>query len=305
MGDSDRLAAIYKFITGEKLTFRPLRIFSIILAVPITVVYKVVLKEAPFPDDESVNVVKQNFTADWLAIKSGIKPAPAASIATAEAEPWQKAMQWVCNIGFGVTYIARAIIEPIVVYKIKGSDAQNPVGLVWQWSVPALRFVNSIFSIPWLAQQDPASGFSCKTEKGFGNYIWLFQMLFGPTFGLAIVSWNTAMGKLGRDNLKVPPEVNEIRLFLWGVAHLDMVIVQAMGFDTKPKDDVIALNVMSCVATQILRLCAIKKVIDATKGVSWVALAIAIVGTYGAIAVITWVEHPSEVLAEQPLLSSA
>jgi hypothetical protein len=78
-----------------------------------------------------------------------------------------------------------------------------------------------------------------------------------------------------------------------------------MGFDTKPKDDVIALNVMSCVATQILRLCAIKKVIDATKGVSWVALAIAIVGTYGAIAVITWVEHPSEVLAEQPLLSSA
>lgn len=291
------VSQLYKLITGESLTFRPLRVLSIVLAIPVTVVYKAIRKEAPFPDAASVDAVTQNFTAQWLAVQSGLLPPTEAIAASGEVPVWQKVLQWISNIGFGVTYIVRAIIEPIVVYKIKGADAKNPVGLVWQWTVPSLRLLNSVFSIPWIVQDKPYSGFSCRDMHGFGNYIWTFQALCGPTLGLMIVSWNTLMTAIGKDGAKIPPEVNEGRLTIWGCAHLGMVIVQAAAYDTRPKDDVIALNVMSCVATQMMRFCAIKKVIEATKGVSWVALAIAIVGTYIPIAVITWVEHPTE---EQP-----
>ena len=69
------VSQLYKLITGKSLSFRPMQVFSLIVAIPATILYKIVTGAAPFPDSGALSRFTDQFTAQWLAEQSGIAPA--------------------------------------------------------------------------------------------------------------------------------------------------------------------------------------------------------------------------------------
>lgn len=49
---------------GNELT--ALDLFSLMVAIPTTIIYKVVAQEAPFPDDAALRSFRSSYTTQWL-----------------------------------------------------------------------------------------------------------------------------------------------------------------------------------------------------------------------------------------------
>lgn len=286
------LSPIYKYFTGKTLDFSILGVTALIVALPTTIGYKVATGSAPFPDDASLEAFKKEVTAENMAKAAGFTVKGAGMVRTSQvarfkaSESLQKAMAW-CLFG---TFIVRAFVEPIqngivaagqleqkaeqeveqkIVQKLEWFGglkkfAKSAVGLC-TW---VLRMLTSIFSAPWLTQDDPGKP-GCESGKAFGQIVWIMQLVLGPVLG-GIIWFYAIFGAPPKDP-KVIGTVNITRLIIWGAIHLGMVIGQAIagGFSSGL---LTARSVVGCLAPQVFWFALLKDVSTKTEGISVIAL---------------------------------
>ncbi len=230
------VSQLYKLITGKTLSFRPMQLFSLIVAIPATILYKIVTGVAPFPDSGALSLFTDQFTAQWLAEQSGIAPARRTLSAqeAAAAEEWRK---WVAGI-FGclsaVIWLLRIWFDTAAI--LIGLIAKVPakLGIL----LVASGFLNVFFSTPWIIRAD-AGGFSCTDAQGLGNLTWLLNGCLGPGLGAVFAL------------ASVPSPVPDIINSLWGAGRLALVItVAVMG---GPSAVQTTLNIFTCLAPQLFR----------------------------------------------------
>lgn len=267
------VSQLYRLITGESLTFRPLRIMSYVVAIPGTIVYKLITNQAPFPDNASVEAFRKLFTVDWLEKQSGITPDVQRKLMHGEAlARFNAALSTIGRVFavfFAVTWLLRAWFETSTALSSATGEALPKL-----FSLIAIITIGltSFFSTPWLIA-DGAGGFGCK-DKPLNNLRWLLNIVFGPALGFLIF--------LIKLKAKLGPELREVTLTLWGAANLGMVIaVAAYGVGTFGST---AINILTTLAPQLLRFLCLPSLAEASDGITVAVLIGLIVATYLGIA---------------------
>lgn len=220
------LSQLYKLFTGSSLTIRPVSVVAWIAAIPTTILSKVILDRAPFPDDAALDRFKATFTVDWLKQRAGIGGARPAALVQDDSFDTE------LRHNFLVAYTATMALRTLIDLSQIGANATG-AGLGPAAIVPvALRFGSTLFTMPW-AMSPQAGAPSCTPgEPGFAVTIWICQILLGPTRGALIVKspWGDAKTKI---------YVGELTLTLWGVANVIMTTWNFVA-SKREKDD--ALN---------------------------------------------------------------
>ena len=269
------VSELFESITDEPLS--AINLFTLALAVPGTMSYKLVNGVAPYPDDRSVVEFEETFTAAWLAEQAGIaQPATVRSAAerqqiemvrahNAEIFTFLSSTLWLAQV---------ALDAPSVVFSATGVDNVNPA-----WDVASLTsaFVGSALEIPWLLGPD-AGGISCSDPDEFGNMIWLLAVVFGPVKSSLL------------NVVPVPGQVDAYSTSIWGGLHLALLLGQATA-----AGELISLgmvnNTLQVMAPEILQFASTPEVNTATSGVSSTALVMLIAFTYPVISALLVVEE--------------
>lgn len=249
------VSQLYELFTGKKLTLSTVDIAAWIIAVPGTILSKVVLGRAPW-NAEQLKAFEQYFTADML--KKRLDGLSAAQLADAGVEFDQKILRDVFLGLYAATMVARGGVDSATALltaggvdpdKEKIGDAgRNVLGGVSL----LLRFCSTGFTAPW-ALSPTAGAPSCKQgTEGFGVTTWICQCIFGPTRGAVCF-----FGGL----LSASPEwkkgwaiANQVTVSIWGAAHLGMQIAQFVEQE-KTDDQIRAFtrNLTNLVPGQLLR----------------------------------------------------
>jgi hypothetical protein len=144
------VTAFYSYITnGSQLSV--INLLSLMIAIPATVLYKIVKNKAPFPDEKSVNTFKSSF--DSRKMLSSFKQSFAGSAVTNEAallgngflDFWKGMLAWCTAYAEGFGWVLSGIGDmapPNIAYP--GEESMNKVTL-------GFEFAASIFSFPWFA----------------------------------------------------------------------------------------------------------------------------------------------------------
>ena len=264
------VSELYKLITGQDLTFRPIAIFSIIVAIPTTALYKIMKGKAPLPSDNSLAEFKRFYTAELLASRAGFSDEEEAAVLSraeiTNVEEQNRVVASLFGVGYASAYAVRIPVELAHIALTQTGDVPVKLKLTYV----GLRYLNSVFSIPW-ALDSSAGAPSCATEdtKGFGNTIWICQIIFGPTRGLIVIP--------------TPAVVSQLSVTIWGAAHLGMVIAHTIAQDD-PDTGKVVQDVLTCLGPQLFQIAANQKVAAITKEVSPAALGVWNFFTYMLIA---------------------
>jgi hypothetical protein len=170
------VSEIYQMATGKGLTFKPIDLFALTIAIPATSIYKVIKQVAPFPDDTAVSDLKAHFTAGCLAQRAFGTTAAATALG-AGTEPWLERVRFVSDVGFVVNWSLRAVVEMY----INGSDL--PTDPLVATTNLVQRFASSFFSMPWV-YMDRSPNPSQAEDMEFS--LWYAQIVFGPGRGAAL-----------------------------------------------------------------------------------------------------------------------
>lgn len=141
------VSALYKKIAGNPLSM--LDLMSLIVAVPATVVYKLVFNEAPFPTPQDVDAFKQAFNTQFLVQRSGLGASgqsslPAATLPNTTAQFFGSVYAG-CLMGYGVVELLLDVI-PL-------SSPTGPPDWMGLAAV-ALEFVLWVSACPWFNPDD-------------------------------------------------------------------------------------------------------------------------------------------------------
>ncbi len=256
------VSQLYKLFTGSSLTFRPLRLFAYIVAIPATLVYKLITNSAPYPDDASVDAFRKNYSVSWLKQASGLAAKRQLhGAAQAAVDDFRKITSKIFAVYFAVVMFVRIFIDSAVATFSGLSLLIGPMPVVLAVTNLLGRFATIFYLTPWIYSD--AGGFGC-TGTGLNNLRWLLNIIGGPLRGTALF--------VGRQ--KIPEDrralVNEGSLALWGVIHLGMAIGVAGYGVLNAKQIVVAI--LGTLAPQALRFAAIPQAVGATKGISLLAL---------------------------------
>src|SRR5262249_11090227 len=222
---------IYQLATGKSLTFAPVDIFALMVAIPSTAIYKVIKHAPPFPTDTALETFKAGFTAAWVEQRAwGPRPAAAAG-----SEPWLDVLRATFDVAYSVNFLIRMPIETFI-----NTSLQPPSKFVSIVNVTQ-RFLGSVFSMPWV-MKDPSSNPS--EADTLENNLWYYQVLAGPTRGAVLLISG------------VDAAVGNASLAAWGAIHLGAVIQLAVVESQENASDLLKTeeNILSCLAPQALKV---------------------------------------------------
>jgi hypothetical protein len=208
------LSQLYKLFTGKSLSIRAVDVAAYLIAVPATLIYKLVTNEAPFPDDAALKKFEDHVTVDWMKSKFGI---PTTSTSAAVFTPHEdKVLATVC-----LSLYAGAMALRIPVDALAGglSAAENPVPLVGLASA-SLRWVATWGTFPWALNPATPKPSCPAGSPGFNGTNWICQVIFGPGRGLFLL----AVFHFIEGGAKAKIYTAELTLTAWGVANFGMVI---------------------------------------------------------------------------------
>ena len=245
---------LYAFATGKDPSFRLIDLFALVVAAPVTALYKAAKGTAPFPDDASVAQVTNVFTVDWLDhVAWGSAPKALAPRAGAPDPTWQKVRD-ICNMSFAINFDLRTPVEVAINFLPAAVRPLNGANLVQ-------RILASALSIPWVMKDNCSPPWKDDAD-GLENFIWVLQCIFGPLRGgLLFVA-------------KAPGEVADATLAVWGAIHLAFVSKLAVKEGDKANDLKTAENVLACLAPQMLKMLRVPPIPQLTDELSYPALAI-------------------------------
>jgi hypothetical protein len=206
---------IYEQATGKGLRFTPLELCALIIATPVTSIYKATFDSAPFPDEEAVTAVTNLITVGWLDQRAW-SGGPSLSPPSPEL---QKA-RFICDIAYAINFLLRCPVEYII--------NQSPVPVRPAAAVNIVqRLISSGLSVPWLMsdQSGPAFG---DDAQGWEQWIWATQLIFGPGRGALLFIFQAD---------EVLPDAGDFSLSAWGAIHIILEAVLAAREAQEEKAD--------------------------------------------------------------------
>lgn len=200
------VSQLYELFTGESLTITPVDVMAWMVAIPSTILSKVVLGRSPFADQAALDRFRSEFTADMLRRRMGLMgDAEAAAAVEAWNPEWRKnGLIVYCGAMF-----LRALGEPGQVWGNGLGQGLGPAGIV----PIVLRYGTTIATAPWVLSPTAGAPSCTPGTAGFGVTIWICQIVLGPTRGLAVFGLTEGETRIN---------VGESTLTLWGVANLVM-----------------------------------------------------------------------------------
>ena len=243
------VSELYQEITGESLTFKPIQIISLMIAIPGTAIYKGLIGSSPYPTEQSVTDFKNFFTATWLAQQSGITGEDRGSLDSSNFIDLPPIVRISFNIFYSVNFVLRTVVESVQ-NPTPPTQEKPPMGTVGV----LLRLLSSGFSCPWVVKQNPGEFVGGDIANSFENWIWACQLMLGPIRGGLVL-------------ILEAEEIGDGTLFAWGAFHLAMVIALAIVEATEGKSDPAKAieNVLTCLAPQFLKCLRFKPIIAATE----------------------------------------
>lgn len=199
--DIPLVSDLYEWLTGGKLTL--LDLFCLIMAVPATVIYKVVKGAAPFPDDTSVSAFEATFSSETILARSGFAPAKSASQQVAYLEPNSDGdnsgalllaiASALCSFAYGI-FSAVLDVKPMT-----GAGKPDPATKTISKIALGCEIAAQAFGCPWISSSGPPD---CSTADGAGKTLWIFEC-FGVLLDSGFVYYEEAF-----------PENNDT---VWGI----------------------------------------------------------------------------------------
>ena len=167
----------YSWLTdGSSLTL--LDLLSLIVAIPATVLYKVMYGKAPFPDDASVAAFKASFSSQTILNNSGLVKSPSAAPAEAtlgaKAEP-QPAGQILLSIGSCLSFSVYGLLSAgMDVKPMTASGVVDPFIKTLTKIALTLEIAAQGLACPWIYGTGAPD---CTTAAGVGAWFWIYESL--------------------------------------------------------------------------------------------------------------------------------
>jgi|GEM_PF-2335066 len=219
---------IYKFITGKDLSIKPLDLLSYSIAIPSTIIYKIIKGEAPFPDDQSLQNFKDTFTLQYLKERAGLTVVSAKKVIDATQESVARTL---FKAGYAVSLFIQTFADIATAVSSSLNTISTPIGYVSTGSgLLAVAFTN-----PWILDTDPGKLF-CKSPQGADS---------GSAFKIGYIA--SALGPLKSAVLKVIKKyrpnmpdaeiikIEEISNSIVGAAQIIVYVTEFVTSDKDPK----------------------------------------------------------------------
>lgn len=230
--DIPLLSDLYASVAGSDLT--ALDLLAMMIALPGTMLYKVTVGAAPFPDAASVSAFQASFTSQSLLQRSGLSGASmpaAANMAVLQGGTdlqlvVEKFYQICSTITSGLyIFVDVALDATSITEDHRVQLAMGPVNTL----ALTLGWASWVYSFPWIGPD--GGGVGCDTAEDFANLVWILQIIglgIDTTFWViskvkgqpATIARNSALGAVERGGLIVAT--------IWGVANLGLAIAAAV-----------------------------------------------------------------------------
>jgi hypothetical protein len=266
------VSQLYSFITdGASLT--TLDLVALIVAIPMTLLYKLANGAAPFPDGASVDQFKASVTAQKLLAATGLgggKLAAARALARArlaeEPEPWtglvSPKMAMLMATGWSVCTFLGGWLNAVCDAFPPGTEPPGPLST----AAFIMNTAGQALSCPWFIS---SGGIDCTTADGANRLTWVFT-------NLGVL--NDVVGMVAGEALK--DDVKSIITHVYGDVHLILAIIASVGQDGLT----VANNILPCFP-EMGKLLRHSSVVGATGGISLAVIAAldALVGTSASV----------------------
>ncbi len=259
---------LYEYATGRPFVSLG-ELFALIIAVPVTAIYKATVGAAPFPDDASVTQVTTTLTAAWLGRRAWGGGPEATEAALPGDADWLNTVRLTLNISHAVNFAGRAFVELAI------NINPQPSGKVLVTANWIQRLLSTLLTTPWILK-DTAGPPSQDSPDGWENLTWILQLILGPLRGGILLAANA------------PGQVHDISLTIWGGIHLVFVSYLAYLQGTYVEDTQLKAteNILSCLCPQMLKLLRVPPIPQLTLEFSYPALGLLSLASELEIAVI-------------------
>ena len=239
------VSAVYEFITGDKLSFRPMQLLSYFVAIPTTVIYKIKEGEAPFPDESSLLAFKAKYNVEYLKQRAGITSSDRFALDTAEVDSTVKVL---FQCGYAITLFVQSFADIGTAISSSAGTENSVLGYV---SLGCALF-GGVFTNPWIVEEGPGKLCQGSDETSIS---WLATVV--------TVFRGVAMYYAKKKN-KVSGEtavrVDELTKSVAGGINTVIYIVDYVGFQKQKKPYVFARNLCTTIPGNFLRFLSIKEV---------------------------------------------
>lgn len=167
------VTTFYSWLTdGSDLTL--LDLFSLILAIPTTIAYKIMYNVAPFPDDASVTTFKQSFTSATMLSNSGFgpktAPAPKAQEALLLADGQSNLAVFLGVGGVISNFVYSFISAGLDIKPNTGAGEVDPLIKTLSKIALSAEVMGQACSFPWFTSTGAPD---CTTAEGAARVDWI------------------------------------------------------------------------------------------------------------------------------------
>ncbi|MEZ4361862.1 MAG: hypothetical protein R3B48_16855 [Kofleriaceae bacterium] len=251
----------YAWLTdGASLSL--LDLFSLILAIPSTVLYKATYGAAPFPDAASITAFKAAFSAQTMLTNSGLggsAPRREASEATAlvagSPPAWQLLLQIAGFLSFSVYGLLSAGMD---IRPTTGGGVVDPFTKTLTKITLTAEILAQAIACPWIYGAAPID---CSSAAGVGSWFWIYES-FGVMLDAGFTWYDSAFPENSDTILGI------IVATLYGAGHTLLLAVTGSKLSGLTLASKIALVIPEC--GKLLKLPALE---TATEGISLIVVA--------------------------------
>ena len=167
------VSQFYSYITrGAKLT--TIDLMALVLAVPTTIMYKVIYNAAPFPDDASLTAFKGAFSAQTMLAATGLGATKARAETALAAGTWTgllpPVMATLLNVAGAVSTFVYACLSGLL-DAFPPAPGTKPPSVVTRAAYVA-ELIGQFCSFPWFYS---SAAPVCNTTDGRSCWVWLYQ----------------------------------------------------------------------------------------------------------------------------------
>ncbi len=222
---------LYEHIAKSKLT--TLDLFSILIATPATILYKLTFNAAPFPDAAAVQAFETYFTSTALLQRSGLSESSRAR-QTLQVQDESK-VQLVFEKFFQACYSINSLlfIAPDILIDLESVTDGLSNKMIEQLNTMALvqGWLSWVFGGPWVAWIAEGGAPGCDSDDEFEKLVALLQIIGNgiDTAWFVFEKKTTGTGRIARNS----GDLGLITSSLWGCTGMGLTITWAVKNDGK------------------------------------------------------------------------